>query len=63
VPEGNAGMVAATIGTIVTQPDAEHVHPQLDVIAGMLAYVFSAAHPCRGGQRRPASFTGFPISR
>jgi putative transposase len=37
VPKGNAEMVAAAIRTIFAQPDAEHVHSQLDVIAGMLA--------------------------
>ena len=36
VPRGNAEMVAAAIRTIFAQPDAEHVHAQLDVIAGML---------------------------
>jgi hypothetical protein len=30
-------MVTAAIRTIVAQPDAGHVHAQLDVIAGMLA--------------------------
>src|SRR5215210_3958875 len=36
VPRGNSEMVAAAIRTIFAQPDAEHVHSQLDVIAGML---------------------------
>src|SRR4051794_4847470 len=31
VPKGNAEMVAAAIRTIFAQPDAEHVHSQLDV--------------------------------
>ncbi len=33
-------MVAAAIRTIFAQPDAEHVHSQLDVIAGMLGRQF-----------------------
>ena len=33
VPKGNAEMVAAAVRTIFAQPDAEHVHYQLDVIA------------------------------
>lgn len=36
VPKGNAEMVAAAIRTIFAQPDSQHVHEQLDVIAGML---------------------------
>jgi hypothetical protein len=32
---GNSEMVAAAVRTIFVQPDAEHVHSQLDVIAGM----------------------------
>jgi transposase-like protein len=40
VPKGNAEMVAAAIRTIFAQPDAEHVHSQLDVIAGMLGRQF-----------------------
>jgi putative transposase len=37
IPKGSAEMVAAAIRTIFAQPDAAHVHEQLDVIAGMLA--------------------------
>src|SRR4051812_8801072 len=40
VPRGNTEMVAAAIRTIFAQPDAEHVHSQLDVIAGMLGRQF-----------------------
>ena len=40
VPRGNAEMVAAAVRTIFAQPDAEHVHSQLDVIAGMLGKQF-----------------------
>jgi putative transposase len=36
VPKGSAEMVAAAIRTIFAQPDAQHLHDQLDVIAGML---------------------------
>ena len=36
VPKGNAERVAAAIRAVFAQPDAEHVHSQLDVIAGML---------------------------
>ena len=40
VPKGSAEMVAAAIRTIFAQPDAAHVHEQLDVIAGMLGRQF-----------------------
>ena len=40
VPKGNAEMVAAAIRTIFAQPDDQHVHAQLDVIAGMLGKQF-----------------------
>jgi putative transposase len=33
-------MVAAAIRTIFAQPDAHHVHEQLDVIAGVLGRQF-----------------------
>jgi putative transposase len=36
VPKGNQEMVAAAIRTIFAQPDAEHAHDQLEVIATML---------------------------
>ena len=52
VPKGNAEMVAAAIRTIFAQPDAEHVHSQLGVIAGMLALPVPASRShapgCRG---------------
>jgi transposase-like protein len=35
-------MVAAAIRTIFAQPDAEHVHAQFDVVAGMLGRQFPA---------------------
>jgi putative transposase len=40
VPKGNAEMVAAAVRTIFAQPDDQHVHSQLDVIAGMLGKQF-----------------------
>src|SRR5829696_8999745 len=40
VPRGNAEMVPAAVRTIFAQPDTEHVHSQLDVIAGMLGKQF-----------------------
>jgi transposase-like protein len=51
IPKGNAEMVAAAIRTIVAQPDAEHVHTQLDVIVGMLALP---------GSRRSRRCSGMP---
>ena len=42
VPKGNAEMVAAAIRTIFAQPDAEHVHSQLEMIATMLGRQFPA---------------------
>jgi transposase-like protein len=42
VPKGNSEMVAAAIRTVFAQPDAEHVHGQLDVIATMLGRQFPA---------------------
>jgi transposase-like protein len=43
VPKGSAEMVAAAIRTIFAQPDAVHVHDQLDVIAGMLGRQFPSS--------------------
>jgi hypothetical protein len=40
VPKGNSEMVAAAIRTVFAQPDAEHVHAQLDVVATMLGRQF-----------------------
>src|SRR3954447_21364198 len=51
VPKGNAEMVAAAIRTIFAQPDAEHVHSQLDVIAGMLGRQFPQVKRCCGKPR------------
>ena len=60
VPKGNSEMVAAAIRTVFAQPNAEHVHSQLDVIAGMLGRQFPAvettpATPARTCSPSPAS--------
>ncbi len=63
VPKGNAEMVAAAIRTIFAQPDAEHVHSQLDVIAGMLGRQFPQVEAMlREADDDPLAFTGFPVS-
>jgi putative transposase len=63
VPKGNAEMVAAAIRTIFAQPDAEHVHSQLDVIAGMLGRWFPQVEAMlREAAEDLLAFTGFPIS-
>ena len=63
VPKGNAEMVAAAIRTIFAQPDAEHVHSQLDVIAGMLGRQFPAVEAMlREAEEELLAFTGFPLS-
>ena len=60
VPKGSAEMVAAAIRTIFAQPDAAHVHQQLEVIAGMLGRQFPSWRRCcttpqRTCWRSPAS--------
>src|SRR5437764_14512867 len=63
VPKGNAEMVAAAIRTIFAQPDAEHVHSQLDVIAGMLGRQFPQVEAMlRDAEDDLLAFTGFPVS-
>ena len=63
VPKGNADMVAAAIRTIFAQPDAEHVHSQLDVIAGMLGRQFPAVEAMlRDSAEDLLAFTDFPVS-
>ena len=52
VPKGNAEMVAAAIRTIFAQPDAEHVHSQLDVIAAMLGKQFPVVEADAARHRR-----------
>jgi putative transposase len=46
VPKGSAEMVAAAIRPIFAQPDATHVHDQLDVIAGMLGRQSPSSRRC-----------------
>jgi putative transposase len=63
VPRGNAEMVAAAIRTIFAQPDADHVHAQLDVIAGMLGRQFPAVEAMLGGAEADLlAFTDLPLS-
>jgi transposase-like protein len=55
-------MVAAAIRTVFAQPDAEHVHSQLDVIAGMLGRQFPQVEVMlREAEDDLLAFTGFPI--
>jgi putative transposase len=63
VPKGSAEMVAAAIRTVFAQPDAAHVHDQLDVIAGMLGRQFPKLERmlCDSTEDLLA-FTTFPIS-
>src|SRR5918993_6129197 len=63
VPKGNAEMVAAAIRTVFAQPDAEHVHSQLDVIAGMLGRQFPQVEAMlRDAEDDLLAFTGFPAA-
>jgi len=63
VPKGNAEMVAAAIRTIFAQPDAEHVHSQLDVIAGMLGRQFPQVEAMlRDAEDDLLAFTDFPVA-
>jgi putative transposase len=63
VPKGNSEMVAAAIRTIFAQPDAEHVHAQFDVIAGMLGRQFPQVEAMlREAKEDLLAFTGFPVS-
>jgi putative transposase len=56
-------MVAAAIRTIFAQPDATHVHDQLDVIAGMLGRQFRKLETMlRDATDELLAFTSFPIS-
>ena len=61
VPKGSAEMVAAAIRTIFAQPDATHVHEQLDVIAGMLGRQFPKQRSCCA--TRPRTCWPSPTSR
>ena len=63
VPKGSAEMVAAAVRTIFAQPDAAHVHDQLDVIAGMLGRQFpSSRRMLRDAAEELLAFTSFPPS-
>jgi hypothetical protein len=63
VPKGSAEMVAAAIRTIFAQPDASHVHDQLDVIAGMLGRQFPKLEGMlRDSAEELLAFTSFPVS-
>jgi hypothetical protein len=56
-------MVAAAVRTIFAQPDAPHVHEQLDVIAGMLGRQFPKLEAMlRDAAPELLAFTSFPIS-
>jgi transposase-like protein len=62
VPKGNSEMVAAAIRTVFAQPDAEHVHGQLDVIATMLGRQFPAVETMlREAKDDVLAFTEFPV--
>src|SRR3712207_9266232 len=62
VPKGTAEMVAAAIRTAFAQPDDEHVHSQLDVIAGMLGRQFPQVEAMLRDVREDLrAVTGFPI--
>jgi putative transposase len=63
VPKGSAEMVAAAIRTIFAQPDATHVHEQLDVIAGMLGRQFPKLEAMlRDSAEELLAFTSFPVA-
>jgi len=56
-------MVAAAIRTIFAQPDATHVHDQLEVIAGMLGRQFPKLEAMlRDSAEELLGFTSFPVS-
>jgi hypothetical protein len=63
VPKGSAEMVAAAIRTVFAQPDATHVHEQLDVIAGMLGRQFPKLEAMlHDAAEELLAFTCFPPS-
>jgi putative transposase len=63
MPKGSAEMVAAAIRTIFAQPDAHHVHEQLDVIAGMLGRQFPKLEAMlRDSAADLVAFTAFPVA-
>jgi putative transposase len=56
-------MVAAAIRTIFAQPDAEHVHEQLEAIAGMLGRQFPKVEAMlREAAPELLAFTAFPVA-
>jgi putative transposase len=62
IPKHSAEMVAAAIRTIFAQPDAQHVHEQLDVIAGMLGRQFPKLElMLRDNAEELLAFTSFPV--
>jgi putative transposase len=63
VPKASAEMVAAAIRTIFTQPDAQHVHEQLDTVASMLARQFPTLEDLlRDAAEDLLAFTAFPVA-
>ena len=63
VSKGQAEMVAAAIRTVFAQPDAEHVHSRLDVIAGMLDRQFPQVKAMlRDAAEDLLAFTSFPAA-
>jgi transposase-like protein len=67
IPKGSAEMVAAAIRTIFAQPDAQpdaqHVHEQLEAIAGMLGRQFPKVEAMlRDAAPGLLAFTSFPVS-
>ena len=59
---GNSEMVAVAIRTIFAQPDADHVRPQLDVVAGMLDRQFPKVEAMlRNATEDVLAFTAFPV--
>jgi putative transposase len=63
VPKGSAEMVAAAIRTVFAQPDAAHLHEQLQVIAGMLGRQFPKLQSMlHEAAEELLAFTGFPVS-
>jgi putative transposase len=62
IPKGNAEMVAAAVRTVFAQPDADHVHSQLDVIATMLGKQFPIVETMlRDAADDVLAFTSFPV--
>jgi hypothetical protein len=63
VSKASAEMVAAAIGTIFAQPDAAHVHAQLDEVARMLDSKFpDVAAMLRDASEDLLAFTSFPVA-